>query len=155
VLLWPDRFPAEHLTRGAIADRIIVDKSDRRLELWRGKDLIGAYPVSLGRVPEGPKRQRGDARTPEGDYVIDARNPHSAFHLSLHVSYPNETDLATSQARGADPGGEIFIHATPNWWPLTWLPPVDWTAGCIAVSDRDIEEIWAAVPDGTRIRIRP
>lgn len=94
-------------------------------------------------------------RTPEGDYVIDRRNPQSAYHLSLHIDYPRPADRAASSALGAPPGGDIFIHGLPNYWPGTSAPKLDWTEGCIAVDNTEIEEIWRLVPDGTPIRIVP
>jgi murein L,D-transpeptidase YafK len=137
------------------ADFVLVDKSDRRLELWRGGAIIRSYQVALGGNPEGPKRQEGDQRTPEGDYVIDHRNPASRYHLSLHISYPNAADRAASDKLGVPPGGDIFIHGLPNAWPASPAPKLDWTLGCIALDNAEIEEIWSLVPDGTPIRILP
>lgn len=152
----PPEIPAEEPLRLAHAaigrvDRVLVDKSERRLYLLRGGAVLAWAPVSLGRSPDGPKVQQGDHRTPEGDYVLDWRNPHSQFHLSIHISYPNEADLARAFENGADPGGGIFIHGTPD--PV--LLGRDWTTGCIAVSNEDIDLIWTLVPDGTPITIRP
>lgn len=136
-------------------DRIRVDKSARRMELMAGDAVVRSYDVALGFAPEGDKGQEGDGRTPEGRYVIESRNPDSAFHLSLKISYPDASDRATAAARGVDPGGDIFIHGTPNWWALPGRPPGDWTLGCIAVTDAEIEEIWSLVRDGTPIEIVP
>jgi murein L,D-transpeptidase YafK len=137
------------------ADFIHVDKSDRRLELRRNGRVIGSYEISLGGNPEGPKRQEGDERTPEGSYTIDFRKADSAYHLSLHISYPNQDDRAASAALGAPTGGDIFIHGLPNRYPFDTAPKVDWTAGCIALDNAEIEEIWRLVPDGTPILIVP
>lgn len=137
------------------ADFVLVDKSDRRLELWRGGEIIRSYRVALGGNPEGPKRAEGDQRTPEGDYVIDYRNPNSRYHLSLHINYPSAADLLESAQLGVPPGGDIFIHGLPNGWPAAVAPKVDWTLGCIALDNAEIAEIWSLVPDGTPIRILP
>lgn len=134
------------------ADRVFVDKSERRLDLLREGAVIASFPVMLGFNPDGHKAQQGDGRTPEGDYVLDWRNPQSRFHLSLHVSYPNAADKAQAAAHNVSPGGDIFIHGTPALYAARGG---NWTLGCIAVSNADIEVIWEAVPDGTPIRIEP
>jgi murein L,D-transpeptidase YafK len=132
-------------------------KSERRLLLLRGEETLKAYTVVLGREPRGRKMREGDGRTPEGSYHLDWRNPKSRFHLSLHVSYPNESDRARAAAAGVPPGGDIMIHGLRNG--LGWIGKlhrfVDWTDGCIAVTSHEIEEIWRAVDDGTPIEIRP
>jgi murein L,D-transpeptidase YafK len=133
-------------------DRVFVDKSERRLDLLRDGAVIASFPVMLGFNPDGHKTQQGDGRTPEGDYVLDWRNPKSRFHLSLHVSYPSAADREQAAARGVSPGGDIFIHGTPGWYAAIGG---DWTLGCIAVSNAEIEVIWKAVPDGTPITIQP
>jgi murein L,D-transpeptidase YafK len=133
-------------------DEVLVDKSERQLMLLRDGAAIATFPVALGFAPEGHKMQQGDGRTPEGRYVLDWRNPKSRFHLSIHISYPNAADTAQAAARGVSPGGDVFIHGTP------WLAGVagrDWTLGCIAVSNADMDAIWGSVPDGTPIVIRP
>jgi murein L,D-transpeptidase YafK len=132
------------------ADQILVDKSERRMQLLRGGKVIRTYQVRLGDAPVGHKFQQGDERTPEGGYRISGRNANSRFHLSLRVSYPNEADRLGARRRGVDPGGDIMIHGGNS---AAW--PFDWTDGCIAVTDREIEEIWSLVPVGTRIRIVP
>lgn len=139
------------------ADRIVVEKTARRLTLFRGATPLKTYRVALGRSPLGPKDQEGDQRTPEGSYSIDRRKPDSAFHLALHISYPNPTDLARANECGVAPGGDIMIHGLPNGrgWIGKWHRVHDWTSGCIAVTDAQMEEIWRAVPDGTPIEIRP
>lgn len=151
----PDIRP-KPLPPGAVADHILVHKTQRRLTLLTGGQALKTYPVALGFGEPGPKRREGDGRTPEGRYRIDGRNPNSAFHLSLHISYPEPHDIAAAQARGVPPGGAIMIHGLPRG--RGWLGRLhllyDWTAGCIAVTNSEIEEIWHAVPDGTPIEIR-
>jgi murein L,D-transpeptidase YafK len=157
VLLWANRPDAPPLPPGARADRVVVDKGDRTLTLLRGDATLKTYAVSLGGAPAGHKRQEGDERTPEGRYVLDYRNPGSAAHLSLHVSYPDTADVARARARGVPPGGMIMVHGITNG--LGWMGRlhrlVDWTDGCIAVTNGEMDEIWRAVPDGTPIEIRP
>lgn len=141
----------------AKADRILVLKSARTLILLRRGVVLRSYPIALGPHPIGPKRFRGDGRTPEGLYVIDGRHAHSPYHLALHLSYPGAADRARARAAHADPGGAIFIHGLPAWYgpndPDRFYK--DWTAGCISVGNTAIEEIWAAVDDGTPIEVRP
>lgn len=136
------------------ADFVLVDKSDRTLTLYRDGALLKTYSgLAFGDAPMGHKRFEGDERTPEGRYTIDTRNPNSAYHLSLRISYPNAADTAFAAAHGRDPGGDIFIHGQPNGSPLERLPD-DWTDGCIAVTDAEIRQLWELVPDGTAIEIR-
>lgn len=141
----------------ARADRILVEKAARRLTLFRGSAPLKTYRVALGQSPNGPKGREGDRRTPEGVYSIDHHKRDSAFHLALHVSYPNPGDIARAAQQGATPGGDIMIHGLRNG--RGWIGALhrvrDWTSGCIAVTDAQIEEIWRAVPDGTLIEIRP
>jgi murein L,D-transpeptidase YafK len=155
-LVWANR-PAAPLPVDAKADLLVVEKAARRLSLYSHGALVGSYPVSLGRAPVGTKVREGDRRTPEGRYIIDRHNPHSAFHLALHVSYPSAQDLARAQAAGYSPGGEVMVHGMRNG--LGWLGRahllVDWTSGCVAVTNAEIEQIYQAVPDGTPIEFRP
>ena len=139
------------------AEQLIVDKSRRRLALMANGHTVRSYPISLGANPVGTKQRRGDSRTPEGRYVVAGRNPKSAYHLALRLSYPAPDDVARTRRAGSDPGGDILIHGTPNWLgPLgAALRGSDWTAGCIAVANDDIEEIWNLVADGTPVVIRP
>ncbi|MBZ5535067.1 MAG: L,D-transpeptidase family protein [Acidobacteriia bacterium] len=139
------------------ADRILVEKSARRLSLLRGGTVIKTYKVALGGQPVGPKVCQGDKRTPEGKYVIDGRNKNSHYHWSLHVSYPNSEDRANAKKRGCNPGGDIYIHGLPNGynWAGIVHTAYDWTLGCIAVRDQEIEEIWGLVPNGTAVEIKP
>lgn len=139
-------------------DNILVHKSERMLYLRNGDKIIKEYHIHLGPHPAGHKQQAGDGRTPEGEYVISGRNPYSRYHLSLRISYPNRADEESAKSRGVAPGGDIMIHGTPNHVPdflFRWFAPQDWTAGCIAVSDSEIEEIWDMVADGTKIEIKP
>lgn len=139
------------------ADRIVIEKTGRRLEVRRGDEVLKSYAVSLGAHPVGHKQQEGDGRTPEGRYAIDFKNPRSRFHLSLRVSYPNATDRTNASDRGVSPGGDIMIHGLPNG--LGWLAGlhrfVDWTDGCIAVTNAEIEEIWSMTDRGTAVEINP
>lgn len=141
------------------ADFVLIDKSDRTLWLYReGKEIRRYSGLQFGDAPTGHKRFEGDERTPEGRYLIDYRNPQSIYHLSLHISYPDPADRAYAEARGRSPGGAIFIHGQPNALPLAdrgARVPGDWTDGCIALTNAEIEELWTAVPDGTPIEIRP
>jgi murein L,D-transpeptidase YafK len=138
-------------------DQVLVEKAKRRLTLLRDGHVVHEYRVALGRHPAGAKRAEGDGRTPEGRYWIDWRNPDSKYHRSLHVSYPDETDRARAAAVGVEPGGEIMIHGLPNGAASIGRAHRlhDWTEGCIAVTNEEIDEIWGLVPDGTPIEIRP
>ncbi len=131
---------------------VLVDKSDSKMLLFHQTKVLKAYNVDFGRAPEGHKQFEGDGKTPEGTYFIDRRNPNSAFHLSLGISYPNLADRAFAEAQGKAPGGDIFIHGRG---PRFAKAKGDWTEGCIAVSDKQIEDIYAMVRDGTPIFIRP
>ena len=126
-------------------------KGDRRLFLYNGDRVLKSYKTDLGFAPMGHKQFEGDGKTPEGKYIIDRRNPNSLFHLSIGISYPNKADIAFAKAQGREPGGEIFIHGGRR----SNIDPIkpDWTAGCISVSDREMEEIYAMVRDGTPIEI--
>lgn len=139
------------------ADLVIVDKEARTLRLYKGDTVLKSYRIALGRNPKGHKQREGDSRTPEGRFVIDSRNAASKFHRSLHISYPNEEDRRQARARGVKPGGDIMIHGLPNGMAAIGKAHRlrDWTDGCIAVTNEEIEEIWRLVPNGTRIEIRP
>ena len=141
-------------------DRIVVRKSARTLTLYDvdGRVLRAFRGIQLGRDPVGAKHFQGDGRTPEGTYRIDYGNDRSAYHLALHISYPGPADRAFAAERGRDPGGLIMIHGQPNWWPGTshgLRAPGDWTDGCIALSDPEIEQLWRLVGDDTPITIDP
>jgi len=131
------------------ADRIVIYKARRQMLLLRGESVLRTYRIALGRDPVGHKQQEGDGRTPEGRYLIDRRNPKSAYHLSLHISYPNAEDRARAEARGVAPGGDIMIHGQKPGADGEG----DWTQGCIAVADAEVDEIWGLVPDGTPVHI--
>ncbi len=139
----------------ADVDRILVTKAERKLRLYDDETLLRTYDIHLGSAPEGRKQVEGDGRTPEGLYRISGRNAASAYTLSLRISYPEPWDLAAAVKRGLSPGGDIMIHGQPNALPDAITLPWDWTAGCIAVSNDAIREIWSLVPDGTLIEIRP
>jgi murein L,D-transpeptidase YafK len=137
------------------ADRIVVVKSERTLILMRDGEVMKEYKVHLGSNPKGHKLHQGDRRTPEGFYFIDRRIPNSSYHLALHISYPDETDVVNARSQGVHPGGNILIHGLPNGVKNKYRMAKDWTRGCIAVSNEEIEEIWELVPDGTPIEIVP
>jgi len=145
------------LPPAAAIDHVIVDKSERELQLLAGGSVVRRYAVALGGNPRGHKQREGDRRTPEGTYLITARNPDSAYHLSLKISYPSLLDTTRAWQRGQNPGGQIMIHGIGDDRPdLARLHGrVDWTDGCIAVTNREIEEIWRLVREGTPIQIRP
>ena len=142
---------------GKRATLVLVEKAERRLSLYRDGEVIKTYDVALGSDPVGTKERQGDSRTPEGRYIIDLKNDASRFHLSLRISYPDAADRARAAASGVSPGGDIFVHGLPNGYD--WLGAAhrarDWTDGCIAVTDAEIEEIWSLVAIGTPIEIRP
>ena len=141
------------------ADQVVVKKSERKLMLMQNGEVIRQYRVALGDSPRGHKLRQGDERTPEGDYILDWRNPRSSYHKSIHVSYPNDRDRLFARAMGYDPGGMIMIHGKPNYVRspavLKEYDRRDWTDGCIAVNNHEMDEIWQAVKDGTPIRILP
>jgi murein L,D-transpeptidase YafK len=145
------------LPSNSTADRVFVEKSARRLTLLRNGASLKTYRVALGRAPVGPKEQEGDQRTPEGIYQIDFHKEDSDYHRALHVSYPEQRDIDRAAASGVSAGSDIMIHGLPNGrgWIGAFHRRTDWTAGCIAVTDFEIEEIWRAVADGTLIEIRP
>lgn len=148
-------FPAQALEDEA--DRIEVIKSKRIMKLYQGKKVIRSYKIGLGRNPVGRKEKLGDNKTPEGVYYISGRNDSSAFYLSLKISYPNEDDIKYAEKKGYDAGNNIMIHGEPKDPKIAplWGKKRDWTAGCIAVTNEEIKEIWNLVPDGTVIEIKP
>ena len=136
-------------------DYIRVEKSARAMTLYSAGKLVHTIQgIQLGDAPAGHKRFEGDERTPEGRYTIDFGNPDSGYFLSLHISYPNAADRAHAAAHGLSPGGLIFIHGQPNALPAGRIPG-DWTDGCIAVSNAEMEALWEAVPDGAVIDLLP
>lgn len=139
------------------ADQVLVIKSERKMYLLQNGVIFKEYDIMLGLNPLGHKQEKGDNRTPEGRYVLQGRNPQSRFHRSIHISYPNEEDRKGAEERGVDPGSHIAIHGLPekseeSAWDFIER---DWTNGCIAVTNPEIEEIWELVKDGTPIEIRP
>lgn len=136
---------------GPEVTRILVYKDDRIMHLMHNDQVLETYEFELGFAPVGHKFQEGDGRTPEGEYFIDRRNPNSQWYLSLGISYPNEEDRARARAAGVSPGGDIFIHGTTR----PFRGQDDWTVGCIAVSNREMRQIYAMVQDGTPISIFP
>lgn len=138
-------------------DRLIVLKKERTLELLNQGKVVKTYKVALGGAPVGPKAERGDHKTPEGMYVLDSRNAHSQFYKSIHISYPNPRDRAAARQNGVSPGGDVFIHGLPNGYGAVGAVHRlrDWTDGCVAVTDEEMDEIWQAVANGTPIDIRP
>ncbi len=140
-----------------VADSIVVEKGSRRMTLYRDGEPVRRYRVALGGQPTGAKRVRGDRRTPEGVYRIDYRNPDSRYHLALHISYPSAADRARAARLGRPPGGDVMIHGLPPAYRAVGAAhrAYDWTNGCVAVSDEEIEEIWRAVPVGTPVQIKP
>jgi murein L,D-transpeptidase YafK len=149
--------PVQQPASAQKADSVLILKKDHVLELLAGGKMIRTYKVALGRGGLAPKEREGDGRTPEGHYVIDARNADSHYHRALHVSYPNAEDRMRAAKLGVSPGGAIMIHGLPNG--MEWVGAVhrlyDWTLGCIAVTDDEIDEIWKLVPVGTPVEIRP
>ena len=139
------------------ADSMVLDKSERRLTMFYRGRPVRSYEVALGKNPVGPKRRRGDGRTPEGVYFIEGRNPESKYHLSLRISYPAAKDREIAERRGVSPGGDIMIHGLPAAFSNIGAlhRQQDWTEGCVAVTNEEIEEIWRAVPTGAQILIRP
>ena len=157
-LLWTGGLNANDLSpHYDQADRIVVIKSERKLSLFKDGEVLRSFDIALGLVPEGPKRRSGDFRTPEGDYFLETKNPNSDYFLSILVSYPNAQDRARAQLEGVDPGGQIMIHGQPNEPKFSALREqgLDWTDGCIAVSNSDMIDIWLMTGDSTPIHIFP
>jgi murein L,D-transpeptidase YafK len=125
------------------------------MQLFQDGRPVRTYQIALGFSPEGDKNRQGDGRTPEGEFSIDRRNVESAFHLSLGLDYPHPEDRAQAAEAGHSPGGDIFIHGQPNALPEGFKLKGDWTAGCIAVTNSEMREIWAVAPIGTKVEIRP
>ncbi len=145
------------ITANKTADQLIIEKSARTMTLMSGDKVLKTYKVALSRVPVGRKEREGDHRVPEGEYTIDSKNPHSRFHLALHISYPNATDRKRALKSGFKPGGNIEIHGLDDKyaWVAGLHRQLDWTDGCIAMTNTEIEEIWPLVPVGTKVEIRP
>lgn len=142
-------------SHGLRADRLVVKKAERRLYVFSNGAIIAVYPIALGRNPVGPKVFVGDGRTPEGRYVIESRNEKSDFYRALKISYPNEENKAIAREYGIPPGGQIMIHGQPNMNRPDLDTNSDWTEGCIAVTNRQMDELWRTVKTGTPINILP
>lgn len=138
-------------------DHVVVLKRERTLELLSRGKVVKTYKVALGGDPVGPKTRQGDHKTPEGVYVLDFRNAHSQFYKSIHISYPSQRDRALARQKDVSTGGDVFLHGLPNGFGAVGTAHrlKDWTDGCIAVTNQEMDEIWQAVPDGTQIEIRP
>ncbi len=150
-------YPSPKLPHGSVIDRLVVYKSERRMEAWSGNSLLKTYTVSLGKNPVGHKEFEGDCKTPEGVYTINERNPNSAYHKNLGVSYPNGKDITHAASWGKPPGGHIKIHGLRNGRGYIgkfhrWK---DWTAGCIAVTNAEVDELYSAVKENAVIEILP
>ncbi len=145
------------LNQQKTADLVVVLKSERQLILMQDDTVLRIYRIALGRYPKGHKVQEGDARTPEGSYILDKRIEDSAFFKALRISYPNQIDLERSRQMGVNPGGKIMIHGLPNALRVDDIghPYIDWTQGCIAVTNQEMEEIWGMIELGTPIEIHP
>ena len=143
------------LPASVTADKVLVLKSERKLLLMKGDEVLKTYSISLGANPVGPKIRQGDSKTPEGNYVLDRHNAHSQYYKSIHISYPNAEDVARARKLGVPIGGDLFLHGLPNDFDGPPEQQGDWTEGCIAVTNAEIDEIWRAVADGTPIQIKP
>lgn len=143
--------------REPVIDKLLILKHERRLEVISEGEVIRSYRVALGRQPVGHKQEVGDQRTPEGFYSIDWRHESPQYNLSMHLDYPNLEDQTAAYQRGVDPGGMIMIHGTPidEEYPEWYFEGLDWTNGCIALTNREMRELWDLVPDGTLVEIRP
>lgn len=149
--------PTSEATDFPAADKIVVEKGNRKLHLVKDGTPFRTFKIALGMYPDGDKSTEGDQKTPEGEYRLDARNPDSDFFLSIHISYPNSGDLREARANGLDPGGQIMIHGQPNdpTFSEAFYAKEDWTNGCIAVSNSDMIDIWLMTPNNTPIEILP
>jgi murein L,D-transpeptidase YafK len=136
-------------------DRIVIEKAARRMQLFQDGKPVRTYRIALGFTPDGDKERQGDGKTPEGEFTIDRRNGESAFHLSIGIDYPQEEDRDRAEKAGYSPGGDIFIHGQPNALPEGFKLRGDWTAGCIALTNSEMREVWAVTPIGTKVEIRP
>ncbi len=155
VLVWA-HWPEVPLDSRHPVTEVVILKTERELILYSGEKRLKVYRVALGRNPVGQKEMEGDGKTPEGEYVISGRNPKSLFHLSLHISYPNAAQVLVAKEKGTNPGEDIMIHGIKRG--LGWVGKlhtfVDWTTGCVAVTNEEINEIYRSVPDGTKVTIK-
>ncbi|MCB0769980.1 MAG: L,D-transpeptidase family protein [Flavobacteriales bacterium] len=150
-------YPGTPLPAGTRIDSLRVYKSERRMDVYAGGGVVKTYWIALGQEPVGDKQYQGDMRTPEGRYTINDKNPNSGYHKNLGISYPNDADRKEARALGKSPGGDIKIHGLPNGRGYIGKlhRQSDWTWGCIAVTDEEVDELYEAVPIGTPIEIRP
>ena len=153
-LLWQGSLHADELP---VADKVLIEKAKRKLHLFKNGIAFKTVDIALGLRPVGDKNEEGDFKTPEGKYTLDTRNPDSDYFLSIHVSYPDVQDRHEAQQRGVSPGGAIMIHGQPNVpnWSEAYYRTQDWTNGCIAVSNSDMNDIWLMTDENTPIEIRP
>lgn len=142
---------------GEKADRVVVEKGKRLLHLYKTGKLLVSYKIALGGEPVGAKQQQGDNKTPEGHYILDFKKPDSAYYKAIHISYPSAQDKENAGKLGVSPGGDIMIHGQPNGygWAAGMTQQFDWTLGCIALTNADMEAVWEAVDAGTPIEIKP
>lgn len=156
VVAWATTAPAR-AADFPLADKVLVEKGKRQLHLLKNGIPFRTFKIALGLVPEGDKEQEGDQKTPEGVYMLDARNPDSDYFLSIRISYPDARDRADASVKGVDPGGQIMIHGQPNLptFSQAYYAREDWTNGCIAVSNSDMIDIWLMTPDRVPIEIVP
>lgn len=140
-----------------LADRVVVEKSERKLYLYSGDMVLAEYDVALGKSPKGDKQREGDQRTPEGAYYLTNRRIDSDFFMSIQISYPDPQDAAAARSRGMDPGGQIMLHGQPNVprRSAAYYRSNDWTDGCIAVSNAAMVDIWELTAHQTPITILP
>lgn len=151
----PRPAPPELVEQVERVDRILIEKSARRLTATRAGEIILQFDIALGFAPSGDKQQEGDGKTPEGTFTVNRRNPKSRFHLSLGLDYPLPDDIARAAEAGVDPGGDIFIHGQPNALGDLMTLGGDWTEGCIAVSNAEMDVLWRLTDLGTEVEIRP
>ena len=139
------------------ADAVVVDKSDAKLYLMKQGIIYASFPVTFGREPKGHKQQQGDERTPEGHYTLEYKNSNSSYYKSIHISYPNAQDRENARKLGVNPGGDIMIHGQANgWeWASVFVQLFNWTNGCIALKNNDMDRVWEAVDSGIPIEIKP
>ena len=141
------------------AERIFIDKSEHRLDVIAGNKVIASFKAGFGVYPVGPKQRQGDRKTPEGKYVLDYKNPNSAYYRSIHISYPNAADRARARRAGVPTGGDIMIHGQPNdprvAMAIKLWPSPDWTDGCISLDNADMKKLWEMVKVPTPIEIVP
>lgn len=149
--------PAAHGSDFPLADKVLIEKEKRKLHLMKDGQPFRTFDIALGVAPIGDKNQEGDFKTPEGSYMLDARNPDSDYFLSIHISYPNGSDRDEARTRGVAPGGQIMIHGQPNTptYSAGYYQREDWTNGCIALSNSDMIDIWLMTPNSVAVEILP